>query len=594
MDERVFLSQNECSSRVLLVRRTSPALATAQKPVADPSMSAASVKQSVKQSVRKCPPEVSRQISLDDLGTPLDQVRFCVIDLETTGASPAQCAITEIAASRYEGGVCTGTFATLVNPGVSIPPEITYLTGITEDMVGPAPRIQSVLPALLEFVRDDIVVGHNVRFDIGFINAALATHGYDRLTNRTVDTLRLARRLLRDDAPNCRLGTLAECLGLPSTPTHRALADVRTTAELLHYILERAAGLGVMGLEDLIELPTLGRHPSAAKLKLTTSLPRRPGVYLFRDAGGKVLYVGKATNLRQRVRSYFGFDERRKVGPLLQVTAKIDHFECATVIEAEVMEVRLIQHFLPRFNRQSKFWTQYAYLRIGGTAGRPAIAAVRDPLCSAGNWMLGPFSSLSSARVGAVALREAISSLPPSRVLDRSVIDRADLLLAPLEVQMRELATDEQFEQAAALRDRAGVLTRAIDRQIRADAVRSQALMSFRWQGHDLHVLHGRLSVGNKARPVPAPELPVPTNVADELHLLSTFLDRNAHRIDIIAMEPIVGTGDGLAYPCAPTPRFRPNAVGGRILNNGQTLSPRGGGSTRPRAARATGGRRRT
>ncbi len=515
-----------------------------------------------------------------------------MIDLETTGASPTECAITEVAASRYEGGVCTGTFATLVNPGVPIPPEITYLTGITQDMVGPAPLIQSVLPALLEFIRDDVIVGHNVRFDIGFLNASLATHGYERLANRSVDTLRLARRLLRDDAPNCRLGTLAEYLGLPSTPTHRALADVRTTAELLHYILERAAGLGVMGLEDLIELPTLGRHPSAAKLKLTTSLPRRPGVYLFRDAGGKVLYVGKATNLRQRVRSYFGFDERRKIGPLLQITAKIDHFECATVIEAEVMEVRLIQHFLPRFNRQSKFWTQYAYLRIGGTAAKPAVAAVRDPLCNASSWLLGPFPSLTSARVAAIAFREAITSLPPTRVLDRTVINRADLLLAPLEVQMRELAADEQFELAAALRDRAGVLTRAIDRQIRADMIRSQALISFRWQGHDLHVLHGRLSVGNKARPVPTPELAIPTNVADELHLLCTFLDRNAHRIDLVAMDPVDPASSGLAYPSAPTPRFRPQAAREPHARKPEprqsgAASRRGGGSTRQRAVRA-------
>ena len=530
-----------------------------------------------------------RQISLDDLGVPLNQVKFCVIDLETTGASPTQCAITEIAAARYEGGECTGTFTTLVNPGVPIPPEITYLTGITEDMVGPAPLIDSVLPALLEFVRDDVIVGHNVRFDLGFLNAALVVRGYEKLSNRSVDTLRLARRLLRDDAPNCRLGTLAEYLGLPSTPTHRAMADVRTTAELLHYILERAAGLGVMGLEDLIELPTLGRHPSAAKLKLTAALPRRPGVYLFRDAGGKVLYVGKATNLRQRVRSYFGFDERRKIGPLLQVTAKIDHFECATVIEAEVMEVRLIQHFLPRFNRQSKFWTQYAYLRVGGTAGKPALAAVRDPVCSDANWLLGPFPSLTSARVAAIAFRESVSSLDPHRRLDRSVIDRSDLLLAPLDVQMRDLAAAEQFEAAAALRDRAGVLTRAIDRQIRADSIRAQALISLRWQGHTLTVINGRLSVGNRARPVPTPERAIPTNMADELHLLCTFLDRNAHRLSLDTVEPVHPDSPGLAYPVSPPPRFRPNpASSGESHRRKQstTVSSRGDGSTRRRATR--------
>jgi DNA polymerase III subunit epsilon len=516
---------------------------------------------------------ICRQISLDDLGVPLNQVRFCVIDLETTGASPTNCAITEIAAARYEGGVCTATFTTLVNPGVPIPPEITYLTGITQDMVGPAPLIDSVLPALLEFVRDDVIVGHNVRFDLGFLNAALQQRSYPRFANRVVDTLRLARRLLREEVPNCKLGTLAEALGLVSQPNHRALNDVRATADLLHYLLERAAGLGVMGLDDLLELPTLGRHPSSAKLKLTNALPRRPGVYLFRDASGKVLYVGKATNLRQRVRSYFGFDERRKVGPLLQVTSKIDHFECATVIEAEIMEIRLIQYFMPRFNRQSKFWTNYAYVRVGGTAGKPVIAAVKDPVCKKPSWLLGPFPSLSAARVAAVALREALTALPPDRILDRTVIDRADLLLDPLDRQMRELATEERFEQAMSLRDRAGVLARAISRQHRADMLRSQSLISIEWQGHQLRVNHGRLAVGNPAKPVPTVEHPIPTNVADELHLLATFFDRQAHRITMHAVDgPIIDgqpiDGPGLAYPLTPTPRFR--AVG---VNKVQALA---------------------
>jgi DNA polymerase III subunit epsilon len=499
------------------------------------------------------------QISLDDLGEPLDQVKFCVIDLETTGASPTECAITEIAASRYEGGVCTGTFTTLVNPGVPIPPQITYLTGISQDMVGPAPTIDAVLPALIEFVRDDVIVGHNVRFDLGFINAALIQRDYARLSNRVVDTLRLARRLLRDDAPNCKLGTLAECLGLAHQPTHRALSDVRATADLLHYILERAAGLGVMGLDDLLELPTLGRHPSAAKLKLTNALPRRPGVYIFRDAGGKVLYVGKATNLRQRVRSYFGFDERRKVGPMLHITAKIDHFECATVIEAEVMEVRLIQFFLPRFNRQSKFWTNYAYIRIGGTAGRPNIAAVKDPVCKPTNWMLGPFPSLTSARAATLALRESLTSLHPDRPLDRSVINRADLLLAPLDQQMREFATDEQFEKAALLRDRAGALCRAIERQHKADAIRSHSHFELSWHDHQLTVHCGRLVVGNPAKPAPGPTHAIPANMADEIHLLATFLDRQASHVALTGLTS--DTADGFTHPIVPVPRFRPTTA---------------------------------
>ena len=168
---------------------------------------------------------LAAQRSFDALGTPLAEVTFVVIDLETTGASPADCAITEIGAVRYRGGERLGTFQTLVNPGVPIPPMITVLTGITEAMVLPAPRIAEVLPALLEFIGGAVIVGHNLRFDTGFLDAALLAHGWSRLANRRVDTLGLARRLLRDEVPDLKLGTLARHLRVPETPNHRALAD---------------------------------------------------------------------------------------------------------------------------------------------------------------------------------------------------------------------------------------------------------------------------------------------------------------------------------------------------------------------------------
>ena len=128
---------------------------------------------------------------------------------------------------------------------------------------------------------------------------------------------------MRDEVPDCRLGTLAHRFRLDHQPTHRALDDALATTDLLHLLLERAAGLGVLGLDDLVALPRIGGHPQAAKLRLTTQLPRSPGVYLFRGAGGEVLYVGKATNLRQRVRSYFGSDDRRKIGPMLRETQRV-------------------------------------------------------------------------------------------------------------------------------------------------------------------------------------------------------------------------------------------------------------------------------
>src|SRR4051812_10291986 len=291
------------------------------------------------------------QRSFEDLGVPLSETTFCVVDVETTGGSALDGAITEIGAVKLRRGECLGTLQTLVNPGMAIPPEITVLTGITEAMVVPAPRMDEVLPSFLEFLGDAVLVGHNVRYDIGFLNAALQRAARPRLSNQVVDTCSLARRLVRDEVPNCRLGTLAACLRLSHKPTHRALDDALATGDLLHVLLERAGSLGVLGLDDLLLLPTIQGHPQLAKLRLTDDLPRVPGVYLFRDAGGRVLYVGKATNLRTRVRSYFSGDERRKIGQLLRETQRIDHIVARGPLEAAVLEVRLIHEHLPRFNR---------------------------------------------------------------------------------------------------------------------------------------------------------------------------------------------------------------------------------------------------
>lgn len=181
---------------------------------------------------------------------------FVVLDVETTGDSPTTAALTEIAAARYQGGQCTGELQSLVDPRCAVPPLITVLTGITDDMVRGAPAVSSVLPSLLEFVRGSVIVGHNVSFDLSFLDAALAANGYEPLDNTTVDTLALARRLVRPDVPNCKLRTLATALRLEHLPSHRALDDVRATADLLHRLIEAATGYDVFVLGDLVDLMT--------------------------------------------------------------------------------------------------------------------------------------------------------------------------------------------------------------------------------------------------------------------------------------------------------------------------------------------------
>jgi DNA polymerase-3 subunit epsilon len=544
------------------------------------------------------------QRSFDDLGTPLAEVTFCVFDLETTGTSATDAAICEIGAVKVRGGECLGTFATLVNPGVPVPPQITYLTGITEAMVAPAPPIAAVLPSFLAFVGDAVLVGHNVRFDMGFLRAAMARAGYDPPANRVVDTCALARRLVRDEVPNLRLATLAERLRLPHRPTHRALDDALATVDLLHLLLERAASLGVLGLDDLLELPTLRGHPAAGKLRLTNALPRAPGVYLFRDAAGRVLYVGKAANLRARVRSYFGSDGRRKVGALLRETAAVDHIRCANPLEAAVLEVRLIHEHEPRFNRRAKAWRRYAYVKLTRDERFPRLAVVRSPRPGDGCLYLGPLPSASAARQVVEAIESAVpirrcTRRPPRRPLAapctpaqlgvaacpcagtcspgeyaaivervvRGLTSEPHLLLHPLAARMRALAAAARFEEAADVRDRAAALSRALARQRRLEALRRSGRLVVDVPGEGGAVLvAGRLVEAwgpsgpdrgvrdwfRSATWSAPPDGPLPRDLADELTCVAAWLEERAGRARLIRCE-----GE-LAWPLPAIPAFEP------------------------------------
>ncbi len=160
--------------------------------------------------------------SFPEPSAPLHSVTFVVVDVETTGGSPATASLTEVAAARYQGGELIGTFRTFVRPDERIPPFITAMTGISDAMVATAPRAGQILPSLLEFIGGAVLVGHNIRFDLSFLDHALGSTGRASLCNPAVDTLALARRLVRgdDDLPNCQLGTLSSvpAPGAPAIP----------------------------------------------------------------------------------------------------------------------------------------------------------------------------------------------------------------------------------------------------------------------------------------------------------------------------------------------------------------------------------------
>ncbi len=156
---------------------------------------------------------------------------YVVIDIETTGLSPNNCEIIELSAFKVENNEITDTFTSLVKPSAPIPEFIEELTGITNEMVSTAPSIADILPSYIDFLGENILLGHNVTFDTGFLYHNCKEHLDCGLPNDYVDTLRISKKLIKNIA-NHKLGTLAAYFNIPQEVAHRALDDCKTTNEL--------------------------------------------------------------------------------------------------------------------------------------------------------------------------------------------------------------------------------------------------------------------------------------------------------------------------------------------------------------------------
>jgi len=484
------------------------------------------------------------QLATDELGTPLSDVTFVVLDLETTGGSPKQAGITEIGAVKVRGGEVLGEFATLVNPEVAIPPFIAALTGITDALVASAPTLNGVLPSLLEFIGDAVVVAHNAPFDVGFLTAACHRHGLAWPRPKVVDTVRLARVALhRDEVRNCKLGTLAAFMHSPVTPNHRALDDARATVAVLHGLLERVANLGVHTLEELAAFTSRVTPEQRAKRQLAHGLPTGPGVYIFRDAQGTALYVGTSKNIQARVRNYFTASEtRRRMSEMVAIATVVDAIACASVLEARIRELRLIASEQPRYNVRSKRPASQSWITLTREKA-PRLSVVRQPR-AAEQLSFGPFSGRQAAQDAAdtlawvYQLRTCSARISPKSANDsasgcarldlgrcpgpcrgefesyQSVVDQATaamlgdlrVIVSTISDHLVQLSGQGRYEEAAVWRDRLAQLISASVRSHRLNALRSiselVAGVPTEAGGWEIHVIRsGRLAAATQAAP---------------------------------------------------------------------------------------------
>lgn len=483
-------------------------------------------------------------MSFDELGRPLRDLTFCVVDLETTGAAVSQGAmITEIGAVKVRGGEILGEFQTLVNPHTAIPPFIAVLTGITNSMVTSAPSIESALPAFLEFAQGCVLVAHNAPFDVGFLQHFAAEQGRTWPRFEVLDTARLARRVVtRDDAPNCKLSSLARAFGSATTPNHRALEDARATVDVLHGLFERLGSLGVHTLEELQTFSSRVTSAQRKKRHLAEDLPHAPGVYLFKDDQDRVLYVGTSKDLRTRVRSYFTASETRsRMGEMIGLATKVTGIECATPLEASIRELRLIAHHKPRYNRRSRFPEKVHWLKLTSEPW-PRLSLVNRVLDDEADYF-GPFSSRKTAETALAALHETFPvrqcsgrlPLTPSRSpcvlaemhrclspcdgsvdvntyaemvadLRDNLLHRADEVVETISERMRRLSAEQRFEDAGLHRDRLATFVRAASRTQRLLALsRCPEIVAVRreddhrWAAHVIR--HGRLAAAGVIPP---------------------------------------------------------------------------------------------
>jgi DNA polymerase-3 subunit epsilon len=338
----------------------------------------------VRHDQRFCPCTAGDLLSLKHWEIPdpdLADVPFVALDLETTGSRAGTSKITEIGAVRIEGFREVGHFHTLVNPQRPIPPMITRITGITHEMVANAPRIEQVVPDLLEFLEGAVIVAHNAAFDVGFLNYELQRLKGRRLGEGAIDTLPLAR-LLAPGLPNYRLRTVADALGAPVTACHRALADAQAAGYVFVTLVGRLQEQGVTRLGDARAFVSPTSRSVLDKLRLTRDVPRSPGTYRFVDKHGAVLYVGKADRLRERVRSYFlsGGGHPRKMRQAMYLVERIDWDETFTPLEAAVREQELILEHKPPCNLLGSRPENYTYLKIGDNGrGLSLTITTRQP-----------------------------------------------------------------------------------------------------------------------------------------------------------------------------------------------------------------------
>lgn len=278
---------------------------------------------------------------------------YAIVDIETTGSYSAANGITEISIHVFDGNKVVEKFETLINPCQAIPRYIQAMTGITDEMVASAPTFENVAETIFTLLYDKIFVAHSVNFDYSFIKGNLAANGF-HLDCKKLCTVRLSRKLI-PGKPSYSLGKLCDSLGIYINDRHRAGGDVEATVKLFQLLQESDKENFIQkSLQRISKEQSL--PPNVPKSDFD-KLPYTPGVYYFHNEKGKIVYIGKAKNIRYRVNSHFSNNsESRQKQNFMRHVYSISYESCGTELMACIMESCEIKKRWPVFNQSQKRW----------------------------------------------------------------------------------------------------------------------------------------------------------------------------------------------------------------------------------------------
>jgi DNA polymerase III subunit epsilon len=308
---------------------------------------------------------------------------YAIVDIETTGTYSAANGITEISIHVFDGTVVVEKFETLINPGQPIPRYIQAMTGITDEMVADAPSFSDIAQKIYSILHDKIFIAHNVNFDYSFVNGHLREHGFD-LNSKKLCTVRLSRKIF-PGFPSYSLGKLCQSLGITINSHHRAGGDTEATVKIFQLLLANDKEQHIQ--KSLLRNSKEATLPPNVPKEHFEQLPYTPGVYYFHNEKGKVVYVGKANNIRYRVNSHFSNNsESRQKQNFLKHVHAISFQPCGTELMACILESTEIKKRWPVFNQSQKRWEdiygifmyedQNGYLRLAIDKNRKRLNPV--------------------------------------------------------------------------------------------------------------------------------------------------------------------------------------------------------------------------